>query len=295
MESLVVTDETTGKDLMDRISEAEIACVKEAFGGFIYEVYLNIPIMQQTGLENSAQAQTMAASMFNCLTSFNAVFLGVAFAGYQAGNLETSSRACIIEATTEYPTMVFDILGLSEISESMRSEAETSPYLVALYSCLTDLEKVQLLVRNQNVTDGHTTISDHVIPTLSESEQTCVRESHSDAEYTALLRSTVKAALTPGSALSNCITDESLLSVFVVVTELQAGGLTGESRSCLTSFGENNPGYVALVGAGEYEATSLTDEQIATFAENGLSLFECLNGEELLNVQALVAQGLSSS
>ena len=295
LESLVVTDETTGKELMDRISEAETACVKEAFGGFIYEVYLNIPIMQQSGLADSDQAQAMAASMFGCLTSFNAVFLGVAFADYQAGGFEPSSRACIVEASKEYPDMVFDILGISGIHGDSGAASEGPPYLVALYSCLTDVEKVELFARNQMASDGQTTIRDHVIPAISESEQTCVRDAHSGAEYTALLGSTVMEAFTPGSALSSCISEDSYLAVFLTLTELQTGGLTGDSRICLTRFGESNPDYVALVGAGEYETSTLTEEKVGAIARDGLSLFECLNDDELRNLQALVAQGLSAS
>ena len=280
---------------MDRISEAETACVKEAFGGFIYEVYLNIPIMQQSGLADSEQAEAMAASMFGCLTPFNAVYLGMAFADYQAGGFEPASRACIVEASSEHPDMVFDILGISGIRGDSGTASESPPYLAALYSCLTDMEKIELLARNQQTSDSHTTIEDQVIPALSESEQACAREAYPGAEYAALLGSTVMEAFTPGSALSNCISEESYVPIFLAVTELQAGGLTGESRSCLTSFGASNPGYVALVRAGAYEGSSLTEEQVGAFAQNGLSLFECLTDDELLNMQVLVAQGLSGS
>ena len=295
LESLVVTDETTGKELMDRISEAETACVKEAFGGFIYEVYLNIPIMQQSGLADSDQAQSMAASMFGCLTSLNAVFLGVAFADYQAGGFVPPSRTCIVEASNEYPDMVFDILGISGIRGDSGATSKSPPYLVPLYSCLTDKEKVELLARNQGASDGLTAIGDHVIPTLSESEQSCVRSAYSDSEYTALLGATVMEALTPGSDLSNCVDEGNYVPIFLAVTELQAGGLTGESRTCLTGFGESNPEYVSLVGAGAYEVSSLSDQQIGAFAQNGLSILECLTDDELLNMQVLVAQGLSRS
>ena len=99
-----------------------------------------------------------------------------------------------------------------------------------LFNCLTDFEKVELLARHQKAFDSHTTVRDHVIPVLTEFEQTCIREGHSSTEYTALLRLTVMEAFTPGSTLSNCISEESYLPIFMAITESQAGGLSEESQ-----------------------------------------------------------------
>ncbi len=294
LDSLVVTDETTGMELMDKVSEAESFCVREAFGNFIFEVYLNIPIMQ-SGAAESESAASMAASMFGCLTPDNAVLLGAAFVDYEAGGFEPASRACIVEVGRERPDMLFVSLGLSEIQEDLSVPSGTQPYTVELFNCLTDFEKVELLARHQKAFDSHTTVRDHVIPVLTESEQTCIREGHSSTGYTALLGSTVMETFTPGSALSNCISEESYLPIFMAITESQAGGLSEGSQGCLIAFGENHPQYVALVGAGEYEVSSLTEEQLLEFAQDGLRHFECLNDDELHNMEALISQALASS
>ena len=291
LEELVITDETAGMDLMDKVSEAESACVEKAFGGFIYQVYLNIPIMQVGA--DAATAADSAAAMFRCLTEDNAVLLGVALVDYQAGGFKSASRECIVGVGREHPDMIYVSLGLSEIQEDLSPATETHSYTVELYNCLTDLEKVELLARLQKALDSHTTIRDQVIPVLSESEQTCIQEAHSSLEYTALLRATVLEAFTPGSALSNCIAEESYLPIFIAITGSKAGGLIEESHSCLVDFGENHPHYVALVGAGAYEASELSEEDLLEFAQDGLRLFECLNDDELQMMQGLISEALS--
>ena len=90
LRDFVLTQTTTGKDLLDRLSEKERECIKEAFGEFIYAAMQGLPLLA-AGSEPS-----QAAPLFACLEVESVVRAGVAFLAVPLGgwDADTASARC---------------------------------------------------------------------------------------------------------------------------------------------------------------------------------------------------------
>ena len=89
LESLSMTGATTGREVMDRISEAEGACLGTALGEDSYETFVG------SAIQTDYQKVGELGPLFGCLTPDNFVLFGVNFASARAGVAE-ESRTCLI-------------------------------------------------------------------------------------------------------------------------------------------------------------------------------------------------------
>ena len=86
-----MTAQTTGQDVLDRVSEAEATCLRSSIGDEAYEEFLGGEVL--TSYEKVGDLD----SLFSCITGDNFVLLGVGF---------TAARA---EVTPEIHTCLFDL------------------------------------------------------------------------------------------------------------------------------------------------------------------------------------------
>ncbi len=287
MEDFAITPSTTGKDLVDRLSEEEGACIRTTLGDLLFQVLISTPLLQAG--TNTADA----APVFGCLTTDNVVHFAVAFIDAQAGGWTANTRMCVVEVGGRYPEAVLVNLGVEAARDD--TAAETQAYILELYECLADGEREDLLIRLQATLDRSTSAERDIIAVLPEAEAECVRESLSEDRFAALLDATVHEAFAATDALSGCISDEAYVQIFVAITESLAGGLGDGSRGCLEAFGRDHPDYVGLIGAGIYGTTAMTAAEFRSVVEDGLGMFECLSDGELRRIQALAAEALSGS
>ena len=287
MEDFAITPSTTGKDLVDRLSEEEGACIRTTLGDLLFQVLISTPLLQAG--TNTADA----APVFGCLTTDNVVHFAVAFIDAQAGGWTADTRMCVVEVGGRYPEAVLVNLGVEAALDD--TAAETQAYILELYECLADGEREDLLIRLQATLDRSTSAERDIIAVLPEPEAACVRETLSEDRFAALLDATVHEAFAATDALSGCISDETYVQIFVAITESLAGGLGDGSRGCLEAFGRNHPDYVGLIRAGIYGTTAMTAAEFRGIVEDGLVMFECLSDGELRRIQALAAEALSGS
>ena len=126
LESLTLTAETTGNDVMDRVSEAEGECLRTEIGGAAYEAFLG-------GERRTAYGEVGDLdSLFACLTPDNFVVFGIASTAARAG-VTDDTHACLTDLGREHPDAVVTLLGIETPPEAVAALiVETHPYTIEL-------------------------------------------------------------------------------------------------------------------------------------------------------------------
>ena len=186
MEDFAITASTTGRDLVDRLSGDEVACIRTTLGDLLFQVLVSTPLLEAG--TNTADA----APVFGCLTKDNVVHFAVAFIDAQAGGWTAQTRVCVVEVGGRYPEAVLVNLGVEAARDD--TAAETQAYILELYECLADGEKEDLLIRLQATLDRSTSAGRDIIAILPEPEAACVRESLSEDRFAEILDATVHEA-----------------------------------------------------------------------------------------------------
>ena len=285
LESLVITPATTGKDLIDALSEEEAACIKTAFGDAIYQIMLATPLMM-AGADPGA-----AAPLFGCLATENIVRLGVSFLGAQAGGWSDESRQCIVEAGLRHPAAIFVRLGL-DTGEEPIDASETLAYNVEIYDCLNNEEKKTFTLAFWMGADSQVSATgSDIIELLSVSEVKCVRDGLSEEEFAAMAAARPLQAVSIGSSVSDCIEPETTINIFTHGIQWALGGATEETLSCLEDFARRTPIFVALFASGLKGMEAMPADRFVEITDLGTGQYACMTEEELLRVQ----QGATAS
>ena len=120
LESLTMTANTTGKEVMDRVSEAEGGCLRTSLGAADYEAFLGAELL--TAFGQVGDLDPLSA----CLIPDNFVVFGVAFTAARAGVTDVS-HTCLIALGREHPDAVVAFLGIETPPEA--EVASSSPCL----------------------------------------------------------------------------------------------------------------------------------------------------------------------
>ena len=280
LEDLVLTSTTTGKDVMDRISEGEVSCVREALGEEIYGVLLVSPLLLATA--NPAAA----APVFGCLATESVLLLGVAFLDAQAGGWAEETRKCVTDVGREHPETIYLWFGLDWEGEETSSPSVTNEFSLLVYGCMTSREKMDFslrlwagLDRNAGITGGD------IFAVLTESEAACVREALSEEQFAAVLEATPLEAVTIAAAASPCVSADTNASIFAVGIAGAIGGLSEESYSCVRDFAKKHPDYVALLGIGLEAMSAMDPDEFVAIIDPGQEQYDCLTEDEIGRLQ----------
>ena len=284
MRDFVVDASTTGQDLLDRLSEEEAACIKEAVGAPIFEILRVTPLLAAGG---DAAA---AAPLFACMTQENAVLVGAAFLDAAAGGRSEESRLCVIDLSLEHPDVIYARLGLEWTGEPVTDPAETQTVMFDFLDCLTDAEKADWLLGIFSAVDALSPITGaDLIALLPESEAACVQNTLSGADYEAMKAATPLAAAGIGLGAATCLTNESVSAFTVAATAPPLGGLSDESAACVREFTLARPTYLQVVASYLQDPSTLTPEQFAETAAGGFEMLDCLNEDELAAINDVIA------
>ena len=282
----MITTATTGKDLMDSISEAEQVCVREVFGDLIYDVMLATPILLA-----ASQAEA-GAPLFGCLEDENVVTLGIKFIAAQAGGWSDDTLACMIGVGLTNPTVIMVALGVPP-SEEAGGAAGAQPFFPDAYNCLTEQEQIDYLVGYQGTIDGLTTAEQDLIGAIPEADAACIRDALGDDQYNALLAGTVHEAFDLSDAVADCMSDEGYVGAFVAITETASGGLSDGTRACLADFAGEQPHYPALINVRAIDPSTADPVVLAAIAAAGGRTWECMSDEELQRSQPAAISALT--
>lgn len=141
-----------------------------------------------------------------------------------------------------------------------------------------------------------TTLGRDLMETLSEEENTCIREELGDTVYNFLLSTPLLAAAGASTAaaepLFTCMEKESIVRIGVAFMDAQAGGWTPLTRQCITEIGLENPDviYVRLGIEAPPEAIDYDE----TMLQN-LKIYDCLTDEEKKSFTLSFWEGLDAA
>ena len=285
LEDFVVTATTTGKELLDRLTEEERTCVKDAFGEFIYAAMQAVPLL------GAGSDPAQAAPLLACLETESAVRVGIAFTSASAGGWSAETRECMVQLGLEQPGAILGGLGMLPPTDAEEAAAG-QPYVLQLAGCLTDRERVDYLLRFQEVIDSLTTAEHDLIGAIPEADAACMRDALSDDEYARVLAGTVHEAFDVSGAVADCMSDEAYVRSFVAITETTVGGLTDESAACMEEFARAHPHYTALINAHAYEPPTDPTE-LAEIANDGLRTWACMTPDEIQRSQEISLRALA--
>ena len=287
LEELRLTPTTTGRDVLALFSEAETSCLRTAIGEAAYEKMSNEPILSIL----TASGENLVLPIFQCAKPENLVVFGIAFLDLQAG-WTSDTRACMIRVGRESPLAVLTGLGMTPPGQIHETSA-TRPYALEFYNCMTPVEKVGYLARIQAALNVNTSAATDIIGMIPESEAACIQEALTDEDYAKLLGSTATEGFGISDSVTACISEESYVPIFVSVIGSQTGGLSDNSRTCITEFASEHPRYIALVNPTSFDFSSTSVEDLVEIADNGIKMWECFTDEELLRMQQVYTAALA--
>lgn len=131
IDDLVLTDETTVRELVSALSETEAACMREAIGESAFEAIADIPLGLLPGDAGAFPVQ--------CLEPESAAAISVAFMAQEAGGLSAEARSCLVALGRENPAA----LGLVPPSPDAGIE-ELLGAAIGISLCLSDEEAAAL-------------------------------------------------------------------------------------------------------------------------------------------------------
>lgn len=285
LEDFGLTQTTTGKDFLDRLSEGERECIREAFGEFIYAAMQGLPLLA-AGSEPS-----QAAPLFACLETESVVRAGVAFLAVPLGGWDAETRECAVQVGLGNPEAILSSFGLPSRADP-DAAATANPYIVELYGCLPADDQVDYLLSLVAATDALSSAERDLVGAIPAADVACIREALSDAEYAGLLAGTVGEAFEVSEAVSDCMSDEAWVRAFMSITDATMGDLTDDSRACLEAFARDHPRYTALIDANAYDPA--TDRAaLADVATEGIQTWLCLTPDEIARSQAFAIGAMS--
>ena len=289
LEDLFITDTTTGRDVMQRISEAERDCLRSAIGEQLYGAMLGLPMKSLVGEVGASGA----GSFLECLTSDNVVLMGLVLVDSYHERNDPEARTCSIAAARANPDVVrvrFELL------RPAFEEIDTAALFASakvIFDCLNVADQVSVLVGLTTRLDQEDTFTGQdIVGMLPEDEVSCLRDRIGDDLFESLLRATVTEVFGQAASLLDCLSLESKTGLFAAFTSSRVDGLRAEAGVCMATLVADSPHILAL-GFGALDVDELEESEFARLGNEAARLFDCLNAEEVyqvLTLPAVVAQ-----
>ncbi len=286
LEDLFISDATTGRDVIARISEDERDCLRGAIGSELYQAMLDIPMQRLVGEVGSSGA----GSFLGCLTDDNVVLMGLVLVDSYHGRNDPEARACAIAVGRANPEVIrvrFELLRPAlEDTDTAALFASTKE----LFDCLDVTEQVNVLVRLTTRLDAEDSFTgEDVVAMLPEEEVSCIRDRVGEELFQTFLGATVTEAFAPAAvSLLDCLTLGSKTALFAAFTASRVEGLRQEAVVCMATLVADSPHVLAL-GFGTLDVDQLEESDLARLGDEAARLFDCLNSEEVYQVLTLPA------
>ena len=285
LEDLFISDTTSGRDVMARISQSERDCLRGEIGEQLYGAMLNLPMRRLVGEVGAAGA----GSFLNCLTDDNIVLLGLVLIDSHHGRHDPEARECSIAIARANPEVIrvrFELL--RPAFEDIDADALLASNKV-MFDCLNVANQVDVLVRLTTRLDQDDTFTgEDIVAMLPEEEAACIRDTIGEQLYQAFLGATVTQAFGPAASLLDCLTLESKTALFAAFSSSRVDGLRPEAGVCMATLVADSPHILAL-GFGALDIDELEESELAQLGNQAATLFDCLNSEEVYQVLTLPA------
>ena len=286
--SLSLTAETTGQDILDRVSEAEAACLGTSLGAADHEAFAGGSVLNSYGEVGGLDP------LYACLTGDNFVLFGVAFTSARAG-LSGESHTCLIALGREHPDAVVTFLGIETPPEAVAAlTAETHPYAIELFDCLNTKEKVDLTVHMWAQIGSYQLSGKELMTAFTEEEITCFTDSFGITrdQLEALIGSRQPGQTSSGA--TPCLTDETYGRIITTLLSVQFGGISEETGACIMNFAVEHPHFFELTRVGAFDESTMSEDEFSEIVEDGARIYGCMTDDELRALQEAEAHALAT-
>ncbi|MCY4392979.1 MAG: hypothetical protein OXE43_13165 [Chloroflexi bacterium] len=276
MRDLVIDTSTTGKDMLDRLSEEEVACIKAAYGDAVFQFIRQSPVLAGGG------DPAMAAPMFQCMTSESTAYLTAAFLAALTGAESEGSRRCFAGLALEHPGALYASVGVGVEGQEPDSISRHE-FRLLYFDCMNNAEVVRYFSRYWEVVHSINTLTGRdVLDILTDSEIACFRDYFGDRYDEAFLDAPMNSGeLGTHDMHEACFARDTSGRLFVTVMSALLGGVTGETAACLADFGNEHEHYVDdMIFSTSERRGALPDEEVAELARDGAIWVECLTEDE---------------
>ena len=291
----MITAETTGIDLLDRISEDEKSCIREQVGDSVMEA------LASTRLQQGANDPAVAELMATCLETDNFLMLIVAVLSASAGESNTDSINCLASRAREYPDLVYASFGSGEVQSSAIDPHVAREAAQEVYECFSTTVKINLQSQLFEYMQANSPLSgQELFELMSEDDVQCLSDAVGvTAEQVELAMSQFQtlaeaiAGQEAAGAPSECLSASTLGDILVAIISSVIGGLSDESRSCMSDFMDSNPDYVNA-GSFGYDPSMMTEEEFLDISDQGVEeINRCFDENEFLRIQSLLVNMLT--
>lgn len=104
----VLTETTSGQEVVDLLTENEVACMRSGLDEAAFTAFTAAPAMSV--LQDTGEGASTAASLFVCLEEGSLSLIGAAFMDAAAGGWSAEARMCVADAIQARPELVVDWL-----------------------------------------------------------------------------------------------------------------------------------------------------------------------------------------
>ena len=289
MSTFVVTPDNTGRDVLERVSEAESECIRSEIGDASYDTMLN------AGLLAVGRGSDAVQTVFTCLNPDNFVLFSTAVIDAQNGGLPDATRACILDLGRDHEGVMSLVFGVDTTAGEASSITEVQAAATEVYSCMSDREKVELTVRLWNGIAGRNPPdAEHIVAALTEAEINCYMQNLNITreQLVALTAGVLSGALPVSGSRNLCLTPETNSRIFASTVSAAYDGLSAETEACMAAFALEHPDYVALTTNNACNPEAMSESEFIEIADDGLQVLGCVTEDELGHIQAVLAEVL---
>ena len=277
MDTLVIDADTTGGDVLERLTDAERDCI-EADLGDDYRLLAATPL-------GSVREVGVADGLFGCLDHENLLTVGTAATGLFFGGRTPETTECIREVYRSAPDVFYKIFDLEWDGPSSTPD-EVSNTTQGIYQCMNPLERTSWMLYMWDRTAGVTTDtgSDYV-ELLTADEILCATEAVGEEAAEEVLGQRPVQVWRAYPAVQDCFPPATIGKLFAQFTANRIGGVADSSLQCLEDFTAQRPSFVIAIANGP-SADSFADIDVSQFALDVFAFYGCLSADERGRLQS---------
>ena len=282
LDTLVFDTDTTGGDVLERLTDDERDCTQTALGDE-YGLLAATPLM-------SIRDVGVGPGLYGCLAHENLLTFGTAFISLRFGGQTSDTTECIREVYDSTPSVLYRIFGL-EWEGGSASPEDFSSTTQNTFQCMTPRERTNWLLGLWNRLAASTADRGrNFVELLTADEIQCASEAVGEEASEEVLGQNPVQVWRSYPAAHDCFSPATKGKLFAHFTANQVGGITDSSLQCLEEFASQRPDFVDAIADGPAAASFEADADVSQFTIEAFAMYGCLTSEERGRLQDIFLQ-----
>ena len=272
MDTLIFDADTTGADVVERLTDAERDCIQAALGDD-YGLLAVTPLgaMSEVGVD---------AGLYDCLTQEHLLSVGIAVIGLRFGGRTPETNECIREVYRLKPKVLYELFDLESEGPSA-SPDEVSRVAQGMVQCMTSGERTNFIF---GMWDRMSTVTTDrgrdFVALLSADEILCANEAIGQEAAEEVLDQNPITVWRSYPAVHDCFSPATKGVLFTQLTANLVGGVVDSSRQCLEDLASQRPDFVTAIANGRSADSFEEDVDVNQFVLDSAAVFSCFTLEE---------------